>query len=161
MRARHPPGDDGVGPFEPHDVSGLLAPPRWLRDLGRSAWLAVGVMLFVVGVVWVLSLKSTIVTPVITAALVAAVTSPLVAWLGRHGLARGVAAAIVFLALLAIIVAAVVVVVGGITSQTDELRGELSTAKDTIAGWTTDLGVSGDTARHATEDASSALSSVV
>ena len=47
------------------------------------AWLLVGVTLFLVGAVWILSLTHTIVLPVITATVIAAVASPLVGWLGR------------------------------------------------------------------------------
>ena len=59
----------------------MAATPLWLRDMGRSAWLLVGLTLLVVGLVWLLSLTDTIVMPVIAAAVVAAVASPVVAWL--------------------------------------------------------------------------------
>ncbi len=42
------------------DLTGVFAPPRWLRDVGISAWLLFGVALFLVGVVWLLSLVQTI-----------------------------------------------------------------------------------------------------
>jgi predicted PurR-regulated permease PerM len=156
-------GDDGArsAEFEPQDLTGLFAAPRWLRDLGTSAWLAVGITLFVVGAVWILALTKTIVTPVIAAAVVAAVASPLVHWLESRGLARGIGAALMLVALIVLGAAAVVVVVGGITGQTDELSAELASAKDTLAGWLTDLGVTGDAAETAKEDVSSALSSAV
>jgi putative heme transporter len=157
-------GDDEGVPaagFEPHDLTGLFAAPRWLRDLGASAWLAVGITLFLVGAVWILALTQTIVAPVITAAVVAAVASPVVAWLGRRGLARGLAAALVLVGGIVLGAAVVVIVVGGITGEADELRNELGSAKDTIAGWLTDLGVDGDSAEAAKDDASSALSDAV
>lgn len=49
---------------------GLFVTPTWLRDLGTSSWLAVGVTLFVV----------------------AAVAGPVVGWLERRRLARGLGA---------------------------------------------------------------------
>jgi hypothetical protein len=98
--------------FEPQDLTGFFAAPRWLQDLGTSAWLAVGVTLAVVGAVWILSLTQTIVAPVITAAVVAAVTSPLVAWLERRGLARGLGAALVLVGVIVLAAAVVVIVVG-------------------------------------------------
>ena len=52
---------------EPQDLSNVFAAPRWLRELGTSAWLVVGVVLFVVGAIWILALTRTIVMPVITA----------------------------------------------------------------------------------------------
>jgi putative heme transporter len=147
--------------FEPQDLTGLLAAPRWLRDLGTSAWFAVGVTLFLVGAVWILALTQTIVAPVITAAVVAAVASPLVKWLERRGLARGLAAALVLVGGIVLGTAVVVIVVGGITGQADELRTQLASAKDTMAGWLTDLGVDRDAAEAAKDDASSAVSGVV
>ena len=38
---------DACPEFDPQDLSGLFAAPRWLRDLGATAWLAVGVTLFI------------------------------------------------------------------------------------------------------------------
>jgi len=146
---------------EPQDMTDLFATPRWLRELGLSAWLAVGLTLFVVGVVWLLSLTETIVTPVITAAVVAAVASPLVGWAEGRGLSRGIASALVLVAGLVFAMAVVGVVLAGITSQFDALGSHLASAKDTIAGWATDLGVDSGTATTAKDEASSTLSSAV
>lgn len=99
--------------------------------------------------------------PVITAAVVAAVASPLAGWLTRRGLARGVAAALLLVGLIVLSVAVVMVVVGGITGQLDELRDQLARAKDELAGWATDLGIERGAAEGAKDDASSALSSAV
>jgi predicted PurR-regulated permease PerM len=52
-------------------------------------------------------------------------------------------------------------VVGGITGESDALRSELGSAKDTLTGWATDLGIDKGTAEGAKDDASSALSSAV
>src|SRR3954469_17419666 len=99
---------DGVD-LEPRELVGLFAAPKWLRDLGLTAWLAVGVTLAVVGLVWVLSLTNTIVMPVITAAVIAAVASPLVRKLERGRFGRGAASAVLLLVylLLAVLVAAI------------------------------------------------------
>jgi putative heme transporter len=160
LRTRRPQeNDEGTqtAEFEPQDLTGLLAAPGWLRDLGTSAWLAVGVTLFLVGAVWILSLTQTIVTPVITAAVVAAVAAPLVRWLERRGVARGLGAALLLVAVVLLGAAVVVVVLGGITSQLDGLRTNLSSAKETIVGWLDDLGVDRGTAETAKDDVSSAL----
>jgi predicted PurR-regulated permease PerM len=140
---------------------GLATPPAWLRDLGTSAWLAVGVTLFVVGAVWLLALTRTITTPVITAAVVAAVASPLVGWLERRGVSRGIGSALLLVGLVALGALVVIVVVGGISGQVDALRSVLSPAKETLADWLSDLGVDRESAATATDDASSALSSAV
>ena len=56
------------------ELAGLFATPTWLRDLGITAWLLVGIAGMLVGAVWLLSLTQTIVTPVVTAAVLAAVS---------------------------------------------------------------------------------------
>src|SRR3954466_14191245 len=127
-RSRQPPPDDGAR--GPRDLTALFAPPPWLRDLGQSAWLAVGVTLLLVGTVWILSLTQTIVAPVITAAVVAAVASPLIAWLKRHPVSRGVGSILVLLGLIAFAVGIVCLVLVGITSQSAALGKELSAARD-------------------------------
>src|SRR4051794_31895685 len=91
-RSRQAPADDGAG--GPRDLTALFAPPPWLRDLGQSAWLAVGVTLLLVGTVWILSLTETIVAPLITAGVVAAVVSPMIARLERRRVPRGAGAAL-------------------------------------------------------------------
>jgi putative heme transporter len=156
---RSVPGDDGAAPgrFDPRHLSALFGAPPWLRDLGVSAWLVVGVALFVVAGVWVLSLTETIVAPVITASVVAAVASPLVRALHRRGLARGLGAALVLVGLTVVALAVVVLVLAGVRSQFDGLSADLSAAKDTITGWLTDLGVARQTAHSAQEQTSSAL----
>src|SRR4051794_20047295 len=152
---------DGSADFQPDDLTGLFVSPPWLRDLGASAWLVVGVTLAIVAAVWVLSLTETIVAPVITAAVVATVDAPLVARLARHGMGRGLAAALVLVGLIVLSIAAVVVIVGGITSEADSLKHEFTSAKDSIAGWLGDLGIDRDAAKSATDDGSSAASDAV
>jgi putative heme transporter len=144
-----------------YDLSGLFRAPRWLRDLGMLAWLAVGVTLAVIGAIWVLSLTQTIVMPVITAGVVAAVSSPLLRRLVRLGLPRGLATALMLVGLIVLGAAVFAMVLGGITSETDALRGELGDAKNTIAGWLTDLGVDRGNAEAAKDDASTAVGNAV
>jgi predicted PurR-regulated permease PerM len=161
LRARRGPPENGLGApgaFEPRDLSGLFTAPRWLNDFGTSAWLAVGIMLFVVAMVWVLSLTQAIVTPLIAAAVVAAVAAPLITWLQRHGVGRGPGAG---LFLVAGIVLAGGVIVLVLTSQHDELSAQLVNAKDTISGWLTDAGVDRGTADSAMNDATGTVQKVV
>ena len=86
------PAEDEVIEIEPGALSGIFAAPQWLRDLGFSSWLLVGVGAALVGAIWLLSLTETIVMPVITAGIIASVASPLVDWLRRHGIPRGIGA---------------------------------------------------------------------
>ncbi len=146
---------------DPAELTGLFTTPHWLRDLGLTSWLLVGVTLLLVGVVWLLALTDTIVMPLITAAVVAAVASPVIAWLRRRGVPRGLAAALLMLSLVLLGVALVVIIVGGITSQSGDINGQLSDAKNTIEGWLKDLGVDSDTAKNAKDDASQSVSTSV
>ena len=43
-------GTEEVVEIEPGQLTGLFATPRWLRDLGLTSWLLVGVTLPLVGV---------------------------------------------------------------------------------------------------------------
>lgn len=147
--------------FEPHDLAGLFSAPGWLRDLGVSAWLGVGITLLLVGMVWLLSLTHTIVMPVITAAVVAAVSSPLVGWAQRRGLPRGIGSALLLLAIALIAAGLVVAILAAVVSQLDGLRASLRGARDAVTGWLTDLGVDGGAARGATDDVSGAVDGAV
>jgi putative heme transporter len=153
--------EDEIVEIDPGQLSELFATPRWLRDMGLTAWLLVGVTLLLVGAVWILSLTHTIVLPVITAGVVASVASPLVGWLGRHGMPRALSAVLVLLSIIALSAGVVFVIVAGITSQSGDLSAHLSDAKSTIEGWLKDLGVDPSKAKNATSDASSSASTTV
>jgi hypothetical protein len=74
--------EDEIVEIDPGELAKLFATPRWLRDMGLTAWLLVGVTLLLVGAVWLLSLTHTIVLPVITAGVVASVGWGVTACLG-------------------------------------------------------------------------------
>ena len=76
--------------------------PNWLRDLGFASWLLVGFVLIIVGVIWLLGETSTIVMPVIVAAVLGAVAGPAVGWLEGHRVPRIGGAILVLLGLVAI-----------------------------------------------------------
>jgi putative heme transporter len=136
---------------------GIFAAPNWMRDLGAMAWLLVGIALLTVGVVALLSLTQTIVLPVLTAAIMAAVLSPLVRLLNRRRVPRGVAAAIVLLGLVAAGALVGYVVLHGISEQGDSLATQVKKGVDKIAGWLNDLGVSKDSAEKAKDQASESV----
>ena len=154
-------GEDSDVEVDAADLAGTFSAPGWLRDAGLTSWLLVGALLLAAGVVALLALTHTIVMPLIAAGIIAAVASPLIAWLQGRGVPRGLGAALVLLAIVALSVVMVFAIVGGITSQTDDLKGQLSEAKNTLAGWATDLGVDTDAAEAAKNDASSSTTSAV
>jgi len=137
------------------------AAPGWLRDLGITSWLLVGVTLLLVGAVWLLALTDTIVMPVLTAGVVAAVASPVVRRLSRGRLPRAAAAGLLMLSLVALAVGLVVLIVAGIASQAGDLSRHLHSAQTTIQGWLEDLGIGAGSAKGTTADAGGSATSVV
>ena len=140
-----PDGADGPTPPppEPVELAKMFAAPAWLRDLGRTAWLLVGVGIVVVGGLFLLGMASSIVTPVIAAGVVASVAAPAVSWLRRRWrVPRAAGAGLVLLGLVAIGILIGLMVFGGITGNSDEIHAALSKGADTIEGWANDAGAS-------------------
>ena len=134
--------------------------PPWLRNLGRSSWLLVGVLLLVVGLIWLLAETYTIVGPMVCALIVSVVAMPVVRLLDRH-MPRALAAAIVLLAVVAIAVLVVVIVVAGITGQSAALSAEAAAGADKIRGWLQSAGVDSSSASGATTTAKHAAPQII
>ena len=128
--------------------------PTWLRNLGFSSWLLVGFGLIVVGLIWLLGQTSTIVMPVILAAVLGAVAGPAVGWLERHRVPRIGGAILVLLGLVAIGVLIFCLVFGGISANSGDISAKVNQSLDKIQGWLSDVGV--DNAQNATEGAQKA-----
>jgi predicted PurR-regulated permease PerM len=129
--------------------------PTWLRNMGFASWLLVGFVLVVVGVIWLLDQTSTIVLPVLLAAVLGAVAGPGVGWLERHRVPRIGGAILVLLALVTIGVLIFCLVFGGISAQSSDISAKLNQALDKIQGWFDDLGV--DQTQQAKEDVQKAM----
>jgi putative heme transporter len=157
---RRPDGEDRDEFIEidPGELSGLFAAPRWLRDAGFTAWLLVGVILLLAGVVWLLSLTHVIFIPLLVAGVIAAVAEPLVSLLERRGVPRLVGTGLVLMGLLAAGLLAGYLVLTGIGSETSGISGHLTGAADKLEGWLKDLGVSDGKAHAANQDISSGAS---
>jgi putative heme transporter len=145
--------------IEPGELSGLFAAPQWLRDLGFSAWLLVGVAAALAGAVWFLSATQTIVMPVLTAGIIASVGGPVVDWLKSHRVPRGAGAAVVLVAIVLIGAAVGLMVLAGIASEADSLAARLQEGAKQLESWAHDLGVSTSTASEANQHASATVSS--
>jgi predicted PurR-regulated permease PerM len=151
-------GEEEVIEIDPGALSGIFAAPKWMRDLGFSAWLLVGVAAALVGLIWLLALTQTIVMPVITAGIIASVVSPAVDRLHRRGVPRGVGAALVFVVIALIGAGIGLLVLGGIASQADSLSARLSEGAHEIESLLRDLGVKAGTAANANADTSASVS---
>jgi predicted PurR-regulated permease PerM len=136
----------------------LFTAPRWLRDVGFSSWLLLGFGGALVAVIWVLSLTETIVLPVITAGIIAAVGAPVVDLMHRRGVPRGIGAAIVMLVIIAAAFAVGLMVLTGIASQADGLSTRLQEGAHELQSWAQSLGVKAPTAADANAHASSSVS---
>ena len=137
-----------------------FATPRWLRDLGRSSWLLVGLLLLLLGLIWLLAETYTITGPMVCALIVSVVAMPVVRSLDRH-MPRAVAAALVLVAVAAIALFIVVIVVAGITGQSAEISAALSSGLHRVQGWMTDAGVDSKSASGAATTAKNAASGMV
>ena len=129
--------------------NGESSGPSWLRTLGISSWLLVGFVLIIVGVIWLLGQTSTIVMPVIAAAVLGAVAGPAVGWLERHRVPRIGGAVLVLLGLVAIGALIFLMVFGGISANSGDISAKVNQALAKIQGWLADLGV--DNAQSAKE----------
>ena len=152
--ARNDPGTGGA------QLRAAFRTPPWLRNLGRTSWLLVGVLLVVIGLIWLLAETYTIVGPMVCALIVAVVAMPVVRLLDRH-MPRALAAALVLLAVAAIAVLVVVIVVAGITGQSSALSAEAAAGADKIQGWLNSAGVDSSSASGATNTAKQATGQVI
>ncbi|HKP90181.1 MAG TPA: AI-2E family transporter [Thermoleophilaceae bacterium] len=119
----------------------LASLPPWFQRWGVGAWLVVGMVLVVLGGVWLLATTSTIVAPLIVGAIIGAVGGAVVDRAERRGLPRAAGAALLTLALALLAVAVVAMVLGGITSQETHIDGSMSHAVDKVRDWLDDIGV--------------------
>jgi putative heme transporter len=143
------------------ELTTAFAPPRWLRDVGRTSWFLVGVFALLAGLAWLLGATYTIVGPVVAATIVATVAMPGVAWLQGHRVPRAAGAAVVLLALAAIGVVILVLVLGGITAQRSEIAGHASAAADKAESWLESVGVDDSGAASAKADVKSSVPATI
>ena len=122
-------------PLDPGNLIRVFRPPQWLRDLGLMSWFLIGILAVIVAVTWLANLTATIVEPVAVGGVVAIVAAPLVDWLQRHHVKRGLGAAIVVLSLIALVVVVVGLVIGGINDHAGEIKANISKGGDRIEGW--------------------------
>jgi len=141
-------------------LTGAFTTPRWLRDLGRSSWLLVGVLALVLGLVWLLAETYTITGPMVCALIVSVVAMPLVRMLDRH-MPRALAAALVLLAIAAVSVLIAVIVVAGITGQNAELSAQAAAGVDRLQSWLQSAGVDSSSASGAASTVKSAAPQII
>jgi len=147
-----------LAPGDAAALGSVFAAPRWLRDLGLTAWFVVGVLAVLAALTWLLGATETIVGPVIAGTIVAAVTSPLVWSLQQHRIPRAAGAAIVLLSLVAVAIGILVLVLAGIKDQSGEIKTQASAAASKAEGWLKSAGVDSSSADEANAEVSSSTS---
>lgn len=146
-RIRRQKGEDGAAQadqvieIDPGELGNVFSVPTWLSNAGLGAWFLVGIAILLLALVWLASLTEVIVVPVIVATIVGAVGSPLVSWLKRRGVPRGIGAILVMLLLVLVGTACTVMVVNGIVGQVPEISSDLNQATDDLGQFLADKGV--------------------
>lgn len=133
--------------LEPGAIESAFVAPKWLRDVGLTSWFAVGAAILLGALVALVAITATIAIPVIVAAVVAAVAAPVVSWLQRLGLPRGLGTVVLVLALVAVVAFVLWAVVSGITSQSARSSQMIADASQRIATWASEHGVDPKTAQ--------------
>ena len=146
-RIRRQKGEDGAAQadqvieIDPGELGNVFSVPTWLSNAGLGAWFLVGIAILLLALVWLASLTEVIVVPVIVATIVGAVGSPLVSWMKRRGVPRGIGAILVMLLLVLVGAACTVMVVNGIVGQVPEISSDLNQATDDLGQFLVDKGV--------------------
>ena len=143
------------------ELATVFAPPRWLRDLGRTAWSLVGLFVILGGLIWLAATTYAIIGPVVAATIAATVAVPVVAWLQRHRFPRVAGAAVVLLGLAALGAFVLVIVIGGISSQSPEIRQHAQEAANKAEGWLESAGVSDSGASGAKSNVEQAVPQII
>jgi predicted PurR-regulated permease PerM len=129
-------------------LEAVFSAPTWLRNLGRSAWLIVGVLLLVLGLTWLIGATFTIVGPLVCGTIVAVVLVPVVDRLDRH-MPRAAASAIGLLLIVGIAIGITLIVLAGLIDQADVIGARLSDGVDKLQSWLNSGGVDSSTASTA------------
>lgn len=114
----------------------------WFRRWGLGAWLVVGMVLVLIGAVWLLEKTTSIVDPLIAGFVIGAVGGVFVDRMQRRGWPRAAGAAVLIVALIAVALLTVGLVLAGITSQAGHIDASLSQALDKVREEAQDLGIS-------------------
>lgn len=162
------PKDEGTGApadqvieIDPGELTNVFSVPTWLRNAGLGAWFMVGIAILLLALVWLASLTDVIVVPVIVAAIVGSVGSPLVSKMNKIGLPRGLGAVAVMLLLIVIGAACAVMVVNGVVKEVPDISRDLDQATDDLSQFLADKGVDQQQVEKAKEGAKEGATSSI
>jgi predicted PurR-regulated permease PerM len=123
------------------EIAAFQIPP-WLRTVGISAWLVLGMVIVVAIVLAIFGLLAAITIPLAIAAVLAAILVPLTDRMEKWRIPRWLGATLVLVLALSIVIATAALVINGITGQADEIWRRLS---EDLARLTNDAGGSNAT----------------
>jgi predicted PurR-regulated permease PerM len=115
--------------------------PTWLSQLGIRSWLLIGVALSVAVVYGALASISGLVMPLVVAAVIGALFSPLVTVLADRGVPRRLGGLLVMVALVLVFFGAFLVTVDGVIEQAPMIGRQVSAGIDEVGGWLDDVGI--------------------
>lgn len=109
--------------------------PYAVRIAASWAW-RTGVILLMGGtLIWLMSKISLLIIPVLVAALMAGLLYPVVAWLTRHGVPRGLSVAITELGMIAVVLGALALVGRQLVTGFSDLRDQALQGVHQVQGW--------------------------
>lgn len=116
--------------------------PQWLRRLGVTAWLTLGVIALVVVAYYGLAQLSGLLVPLVVAAVIGMIFHPVVDRLQRLGIPRAPGAGIVLLGLAGIAGVSLFLAVKGVIDQGDLIVVQLEEGWAVLQSWMAEQGIS-------------------
>lgn len=118
--------------------------PRWLRRWGLGSWLVLGIV-FAIGLVGLaISVTRTVTVPLILGAYFAVVLHPIVEWLARRNVPRGIGSLTVIVGLFAVLVGVGALIGATIADEWSDLRASIDDTVDDVSEWVDDLPIDED-----------------
>ncbi len=135
--------DQGLQPQAKGDRWRFRVPPA-LAQLGRSAWLLLGLVALAVVIYVGLAQISSLLIPLVIAVVIGMLFSPFVDRLTRAGLPPFAAASLVLVGLIAITALSIFLAVKGIYDQRDLIAEQFTRGWDMVQAWLAERGLSLD-----------------
>lgn len=115
--------------------------PGWLMRMGTTAWLTLGIIALATLVYLGLSQVRSLVAPLVVAVVMGMLFYPLVDRLAKVGLRRGMAAALVLIAIALVVLGAVALSVAGVIDQAPEIAAQVQKGWEQVQKLLADSGV--------------------
>ncbi len=135
----------------------LTQTPHWLRLTGVYGWLFVGAAALIVGLFWIVTYTSDLTMPLGVALVFGMLFAPIVDWLHKRRIPRGIGATIVLIVLLAVIALTLGLVINGVIGQSKIIGDQVTAGVDSVVVWAQGLDLPPGTVDEAVARLTSAL----